>query len=320
MVSDAGRRGPRIIAVINQKGGVGKTTSAVNLGAALSEAGQRVLMIDLDPQAHMSLHLGVDAANVEQSVYDILVDENCLVNDAVVRVDDNLDAIPAETDLAAAESELASTADRNSILRTRLADLLSRYDVVLIDCPPSLGLLTLNALTMATEVFVPMQAHFLALQGVGKLLETIGMVCGSVNPELQVTGIILCMHERQTMLAKEVVSDLESFIESSRDQDVPWRSCRVLQPPIRRNIKLAEAPSFGQTIFQYEPTCHGANDYRALASDVLAAWNPEITAEVDCIVETPPTTSETVNDDPPLDVNNDHAKVAGSDRDHVESS
>ncbi|MCH2133949.1 MAG: AAA family ATPase [Phycisphaerales bacterium] len=305
MVSDAGRRGPRIVAVINQKGGVGKTTSAVNLGAALSEAGQRVLMIDLDPQAHMSLHLGVDATTIERSVYDILVDESCAVSDTVIRVDDNLDAIAAETDLAAAESELADVADRNEILRTRLDGILSRYDVVLIDCPPSLGLLTLNALAMATEVFVPMQAHFLALQGVGKLLETIGMVCSSVNPDLQVTGIILCMHERQTMLAREVVSDLESFITSSRDQDVPWRACRVLQPPIRRNIKLAEAPSFGQTIFQYESDCHGARDYRKLAADVMAGW-------------VTPTTTVQAEEEPPCVVT--PGETTGSDRDRVESA
>ena len=305
MVSDAGRRGPRIVAVINQKGGVGKTTSAVNLGAALSEAGQRVLMIDLDPQAHMSLHLGVDATTIERSVYDILVDESCAVSDTVIRVDDNLDAIAAETDLAAAESELADVADRNEILRTRLDGILSRYDVVLIDFPPSLGLLTLNALAMATEVFVPMQAHFLALQGVGKLLETIGMVCSSVNPDLQVTGIILCMHERQTMLAREVVSDLESFITSSRDQDVPWRACRVLQPPIRRNIKLAEAPSFGQTIFQYESDCHGARDYRKLAADVMAGW----------VI---PTTTVQAEEEPPCVVT--PGETTGSDRDRVESA
>ncbi|MBG83953.1 MAG: chromosome partitioning protein ParA [Phycisphaerae bacterium] len=307
---DAGRREPRIVAVINQKGGVGKTTSAVNLGAALAQAGQRVLMIDLDPQAHMSLHLGVDPDSIEHSVYDLLVEDGGDPARTITRVDDNLDAIAAETDLAAAESELASNPDRNELLRNRLSTVLPKYDVVVIDCPPSLGVLTLNALVMATEVFVPMQAHFLALQGVGKLLETIGLVCNSVNPGLQVTGIILCMHERQTMLAREVVSDLEGFIESSRDQDVPWRACRVLQPPIRRNIKLAEAPSFGQTIFQYEPGCHGANDYRQLADDVLSGWNPSdtesstgsesITTEIKeapCVV----TPTETATTDPDRD-------------------
>lgn len=310
MVIDAGRREPRIVAVINQKGGVGKTTSAVNLGAALAQAGKRVLMIDLDPQAHMSLHLGVDPDSIEHSVYDLLVEDGGDASRTITRIDENLDAIAAETDLAAAESELASNPNRNELLRDRLSAILPTYDVVVIDCPPSLGVLTLNALVMATEVFVPMQAHFLALQGVGKLLETIGLVCNSVNPALQVTGIILCMHERQTMLAREVVSDLENFIESSRDQVVPWRACRVLQPPIRRNIKLAEAPSFGQTIFQYEPGCHGANDYRQLADDVLSGWNPSSdesaigsepdpsdSKEAPCVV----TSTETVTTDPDRD-------------------
>ncbi|MEE2908422.1 MAG: AAA family ATPase [Planctomycetota bacterium] len=310
MVSDAGRRGPRIVAVINQKGGVGKTTSAVNLGAALADAGQRVLMIDLDPQAHMSLHLGVDSTALQHTVYDLLVDDTCIATEAIVRVDDNLDAIAAETDLAAAESELASNPQRNELLRTHLESVQGRYDVILIDCPPSLGVLTINALTMATEVFVPMQAHFLALQGVGKLLETIGMVCSSVNPDLKVTGIILCMHERQTMLAREVVSDLESFIEASRDQAVPWSTCRVLRPPIRRNIKLAEAPSFGQTIFQYEPTCHGANDYRALAADVLSGWVTPATTEQ-------PTQS---NEDPPCVITPADTMSTDSDRDRVETA
>ena len=312
---DAGRRGPRIVAVINQKGGVGKTTSAVNLGAALAQAGKRVLMIDLDPQAHMSLHLGVDPDAIEHSVYDLLVEDGGDPARTIMKVDDNLDAIAAETDLAAAESELASNPDRNELLRKRLSTILPRYDVVVIDCPPSLGVLTLNALVMASEVFVPMQAHFLALQGVGKLLETIGLVCNSVNPGLQVTGIILCMHERQTMLAREVVSDLEEFIEASRDQDVPWRACRVLQPPIRRNIKLAEAPSFGQTIFQYEPGCHGANDYRQLANDVLTGWNP---SDEDSIADSDPVTSEIK--EAPCVVTPSVQKTTDPDRDRVESA
>jgi chromosome partitioning protein len=149
------------------------------------------------------------------------------------------------------------------------------YDVVLLDCPPSLGLLTLNALSLAGEVFVPMQAHFLALQGVGKLLETVGLVCQSINPSLRVTGIVLCMHEHQTTLAKEIVNDLDSFFADAAAQSVPWSGCRVLRvlkPAIRRNVKLAEAPSFGKTIFDYEPWCPGALDYRMLARELLSSW------------------------------------------------
>jgi len=255
---------------------VGKTTSAVNLGAALAAQGKRVLLIDLDPQAHLTLHLGIEGDEVERTLYDLLIDPECAAEEAVIReARQNLDVILSEVDLAGAETELASTPGRQSILRQKLQanGFLDRYEVVLIDCPPSLGLLTLNALALAAEVFVPMQAHFLALQGVGKLLETVGLVCGEVNPALQVTGIVLCMHEGQTTLAKEIVADLDSFFEGQREMDVPWRACRVLRPAIRRNIKLAEAPSFGKTIFDYSPWCPGALDYRKLAENLIAEWD-----------------------------------------------
>jgi chromosome partitioning protein len=266
--------------MLNQKGGVGKTTSAVNVGAALAQTGRRVCLIDLDPQAHLTLHLGIDASGVERTVYDLLIDPECGARAA--RITDarpGLDAILAEVDLAGAETELASRPDRQAILQTKFAEIAHEYDVVIIDCPPSLGLLTLNALTLATEIFVPMQAHFLALQGVGRLLDTVGLVCRSVNPRLVVSGIILCMHEGQTTLAREIVADLDAFFEAARDQDVPWRDCRVLRPPIRRNIKLAEAPSFGNTVFDYAPWCPGALDYRKLAMRLVAAWEGEAAPE-----------------------------------------
>ncbi|MHC5024739.1 MAG: ParA family protein [Planctomycetota bacterium] len=263
----------RCIALLNQKGGVGKTTSAVNLGAALAHAGVRVLLIDLDPQAHLTLHLGVDPERVDRTVYDLLLDPECPADEITVGARENLDVIIAETDLAAAESELAAAPDRQQRLREKVLAIADRYDVIIVDCPPSLGLLTLNALSLASEVFVPMQAHFLSLQGVGKLLETVGLVSRSVNADLKVTGILLCMHEKQTTLAKEVVSDLDTFFDEARGTDLPWCDCRVLRPPIRRNIKLAEAPSFGQTIFDYEPWCAGALDYKALARRLLSHWN-----------------------------------------------
>lgn len=284
-------RPTRVIALINQKGGVGKTTTTVNLGAAIAEAGRRVCLIDLDPQAHLTLHLGIDPdagsgadapepgiatvadAAPRPTIYDVLIDPDFPAESAVIAVAPNLDCIPSTVDLAAAESELAGDPVRNGILARKLAPILSRYEFVLIDCPPSLGVLTLNALCVAREVFVPMQAHFLALQGVGKLLETVGLVSRNVNPLLKVTGIVLCMHEANISHQREVTADLDEFFTQARGTDVPWSACRVLRPPIRRNIKLAEAPSYGKTIFDYAPRCPGADDYRALAQRVIAEWD-----------------------------------------------
>ncbi len=259
---------PRVIALLNQKGGVGKTTTTVNLGAALAESGARVLMIDLDPQAHMSLHLGIDPGTLESSVYDLLTDPAVTAESVRLTAQDRIDVIPAEVDLAAAEQELTSVAGRESILRQKLAPIRDQYDYILLDCPPSLGLLTLNGLTASGEVIVPMQAHFLALQGLSKLLETVQLVRQGLNTQLRVSGVVLCVHDGNTNLATEVVEDLRNFFTSSRRLAMPWSDAVIFEPPIRRNIKLAECPSFGQTIFQYEPSCPGATDYRRLAEHI----------------------------------------------------
>jgi len=263
----------RVIALINQKGGVGKTTTTVNLGAAIAQLGRRTLLIDLDPQAHLTLHLGIERDPDAASVYDVLVDPACDPREAVVEARPNLHVIPSVVDLAAAESELADDPERNRILARRLSTIIAEHEFVLLDCPPSLGLLTLNALCLAKEVFVTMQAHFLALQGVGKLLETVGLVARSVNPNLRVTGVVLCMHEANISHQREVVADLDAFFEQARGGSEPWSGCRVLRPPIRRNIKLAEAPSFGQSVLDYAPWCPGALDYRKLADRVVADWD-----------------------------------------------
>ncbi|MCA9291877.1 MAG: ParA family protein [Phycisphaerales bacterium] len=289
----------RTIALMNQKGGVGKTTTAVNLAAAIAAQGRRVCLIDLDPQAHASLHVGVDPATCAHTVYDLLVDDDVRASDVRRTVAEHLDVIPAEVDLAAAETELASVPDRQRILLRKLAPIAADYEFIFIDCPPSLGLLTVNALSFAREVFVPMQAHFLALQGVSKLLETVGMVCRSVNPSLCVTGIVLCMHEANTTLAKEIVADLDAFFEAARDTDVPWRTCRVLRPAIRRNIKLAEAPSFGKTVLEYEPWCPGALDYRKLAERVIRDFDAMRERREAPAIETVRTARPIVTDDVP---------------------
>ncbi len=262
-------RDKRVIAFMNQKGGVGKTTTTVNLGAAIAQTGANVLLIDLDPQAHLTLHVGVDPSSLGSSIYDLLLDDQASPFETVRRVDKRLALLPAEVDLAAAEQELARLDDRNRRLGPRIGPLLEAFDYVLVDCPPSLGLLTLNALSIAGEVIVPMQAHFLALQGLSKLLETVQLVRQNLNPNLRVSGVVLAMHEAHTNLATEVVADLQQFFDQARGQDLPWSAAQIFQPPIRRNIKLAECPSFGQTIFQYAPKCPGAEDYLRLARSVL---------------------------------------------------
>jgi len=290
-MTNAERRPTRVIALINQKGGVGKTTTTVNLGAAMAALGRRTLLIDLDPQAHLTLHLGIEPAPESPSIYDILVDPACDASAAIVEARPNLSVIPSTVDLAAAESELAEDPDRNRILARRLAPIIAEHEFVLLDCPPSLGLLTLNALCLAKEVFVTMQAHFLALQGVGKLLETVGLVARSVNPQLRVTGVVLCMHEANISHQREVVADLDSFFDQARGGSEPWSGCRVLRPPIRRNIKLAEAPSFGQSVLDYAPWCAGAIDYRKLADRVVADWDAMLARRREASAQRPTSTT-----------------------------
>lgn len=266
----------RLIAMMNQKGGVGKTTTTVNLAAAFARRGRRTLVVDLDPQAHATLHLGVDPQAGGPSVYDVLLGETGDASAAVQPVSENLHLIAAQTDLAAAEVELANAEGRQRRLENALAQFGSTYEFVLLDCPPSLGLLTINALAAAKEVIIPMQAHFLALQGVGKLLETVKLVSQAFNPRLRVTGVVLCMHDPSSTHTKEVVADLEGFFTAAREQESPWRFARVLRPAVRRNIKLAECPSFGKTIFDYAPDAPGAADYAALGDGLLKEWDAHL--------------------------------------------
>jgi chromosome partitioning protein len=282
----------RSIAIINQKGGVGKTTTAVNLSAALARAGQRVGLIDIDPQAHASLHLGLDPRSNAPTVYDLLAGD-VRIAELWQPAEDNLSVAASHIDLAAAEVELAGVVGREVILRDKLAEAADDFDYILIDCPPSLGVLTINALAAVDDVFLPLQPHFLALHGLSKLMKTISLVSGRLNERLQLAGVVLCLYESGTRLAAEVAGDVETFFREARQSVAaggppaaflkptggppvaasnPHRAARVFETRIRRNIRLAESPSHGQSIFAYAPTSPGAEDYRALGGEVLAYY------------------------------------------------
>jgi chromosome partitioning protein len=267
----------RRIAVINQKGGVGKTTTAVNLAAALARQGERICVLDLDPQAHATTHFGVEPDGDRPSIYDVLVRNRSLA-DVRRDVGPNLTLVTSDINLAAAEVELAGVVGREVILREALARDAESFDYMLMDCAPSLGVLTINALAAADEVFIPLQPHFFALHGLSKLLETTALVARRINPALRVTGVVICLYDGATRLAHEVVRDLTAFLDGSRSATVPWSAARVFASKVRRNVKLAECPSFGKTIFEYAPKSSGAEDYAALArevSGVIEVGEPE---------------------------------------------
>lgn len=259
----------RKIAVLNQKGGVGKTTTVVNIAAALAAMGRRVVAVDLDPQAHLTIHLGLEPDTIESGSYKILT-HSAEFETQILLVRPNLWLLPANINLVGAESELVSVVGRETILRESIQKAEDDFDYCFIDCAPSLGLLTLNALAAADEVLIPLQPHFLALQGFGKLLQTVDIVNKRINPNLKVDGILLCMFDSRASLPNEVKADIEQFLKDASGTNCAWAGAQVLPVYIRRNIKLAEAPSYGQTIFEYEQNCHGAEDYRKVAEFIHA--------------------------------------------------
>ena len=263
----------RIIAVLNQKGGVGKTTTVANTAAALAAMGSRVVAIDMDPQAHLTIHLGLEPQAVEAGSYKVLT-QSAKFEQEIMLMRPNLWLLPANINLVGAETELVSVVGRETILREAVAPSEDKFDYCLIDCAPSLGLLTLNALAVANEVLIPLQPHFLALQGFGKLLQTVELVNKRINPNLKVEGILLCMFDSRASLPKEVKADIEQFLEKARGTNLAWSQAQILPTCIRRNIKLAEAPSYGKTIFEYEKNCHGAEDYLKVAEFIHAQSQP----------------------------------------------
>jgi len=263
----------RTIAVLNQKGGVGKTTSVVNIAAALAGAGLKVVVIDLDPQAHLTIHLGLEPETIESGSYKVLT-QSAKFEEAILLVRPHLWLLPANINLVGAESELVSVVSRETILREAVKTVEDKFDYLIIDCPPSLGLLALNALAAVDEVLIPLQPHFLALQGFGKLLQTVELVNKRINPNLSVKGILLCMFDSRASLPNEVKADIEQFLNNARGTNCAWSQAQILPIHIRRNIKLAEAPSYGKTIFEYEPNCHGAEDYRKVAEFIRTQSQP----------------------------------------------
>jgi chromosome partitioning protein len=249
----------RILAITNQKGGVGKTTTAINLAACLVERGKRVLLVDTDPQANASSGLGFDKSAIRRSVYDSLVNGVPLEQVVLVTNRVGLDLAPSNGALAGAEVELVGLSRREYRLEQALAPLRSRYDYVLLDCPPSLGLLTVNALVAADGVLVPIQCEYLALEGLSRLIDTVRLVRDSLNPRLRLAGIVMTMFDPRTNLSTQVVQDVVKHFPKE-----------IFKTIVPRSIRLSEAPSYGRTILEYDHASRGAQAYRALAEELAA--------------------------------------------------
>jgi chromosome partitioning protein len=250
----------RVIAIANQKGGVGKTTTAINLGASLAVAEKRTLIVDIDPQGNATSGLGVEGRESRPTIYDVLMGDKS-PDDAVVKGlhFPSLDLIPSTRDLVGAEIELVQTPQRETVLRRALAPIRDRYDFILVDCPPSLGLLTLNTLTAADSVLIPIQCEFYALEGLSQLLNTIRIVQKGLNPALDIEGVLLTMYDKRLNLSRQVAEEAREYF-----------GAKVYRAAIPRNVRLAEAPSFGKPIVLYDVLSQGAQAYLALAKEVLA--------------------------------------------------
>jgi chromosome partitioning protein len=251
--------GATTIALANQKGGVGKTTTAINAAVLLAQRGFRILLVDIDPQGNATSSLGVDKRALQATTYDVLVDEVPVTRAVVPATRPNLDLLPSTPTMAGAEVELVEMAERERRLARALAETAHRYDIVVVDCPPSLGLLTVNALTAARYVIVPIQCEFLALEGLGQLINTIDLVKRQLNPPLDVLGVLMTMYDARTRLSAHVVEEVRRYF--------PHRIFGTIVP---RSIRLAEAPSYGQAIAEYDAESRGAQAYRSVVDELIA--------------------------------------------------
>ena len=248
----------RIIAVANQKGGVGKTTTAINLAACLSVKGKKVLLIDMDPQGNTTSGVGIDKNEIESTIYDLMIGESSISDCIVENVFEDMDLIPTNVDLAAAEIELIGVERKEFILKDEIDFVKDKYDFIIIDCPPALSMLTINAMTTADSVIVPIQCEYYALEGLSQLLHTINLVSERLNPTLAIEGIVFTMYDGRTNLSQQVVENVRVNLGGN-----------VYDSIIPRNIRLAEAPSYGLPIIKYDPKSAGAEAYMALATEVI---------------------------------------------------